>query len=443
VKAKHLKTYFMPNFRITGGKPLSGTVHTGYSKNAVLPIFCAALLSSEPTTLYNVPHIEEVLRFEEIFNSIGIGFNWQDKHTVIITPPSNYKFGDVHKEAAIKTRSILYLLGALAPQNPNIQIPHSGGCLLGKRSVNAHFLALEKLGIKVEQAESIISTSHQDVTKTRNIIMYESGDTATNNAILAAVQTTGKTTIKMASANYMVQDLCFMLIKMGAKIEGVGTTTLSIEGVENFKGISYHVMNDPIESMFWIALAATTKSSITITDCPKEFVELELYKMECMNFKYTITKEHLSEDGNFTLIDITTQPSELLALPDKIYARPFPGMNIDNLPYFVPICLAAKGRSLIFDWCYENRAIYFMELQKLGANILLADPHRVVIEGPTVFRPNEIICPPALRPATMILCAMIAAKGTSIIRNTYPIDRGHEDLYQRLQSIGADIELVE
>jgi len=270
--------------------------------------------------------------------------------------------------------------------------------------------------------------------------MYESGDTPTENVILAAALAKGRTEITFASANYMVQDLCHLLNQMGANITGIGSTNIIIEGVSELHGTSYSIMPDPIESMFWLALAATTKSSLTIKGCPKDFMELELLKMEKMGFKYKIISSYKSKSGNFDLIDIKTMPSRLLALDDKIDARPFPGLNIDNLPFFIPIATQAKGTTLIHDWCYENRAIYYMEFQKLGANMNLADPHRVFVNGPSELKPNEIVCPPALRPATILIIGMLAARGQSILRNTYSIDRGYENLYGRLKKIGADIK---
>jgi len=151
----------------------------------------------------------------------------------------------------------------------------------------------------------------------------------------------------------------------------------------------------------------------------------------------------VSKNGKFTIVDVVLKPSHLVALPDKVYGRPFPGLNIDNLPFFVPMLTQAKGRTLVHDWVYENRAIYYLELQKLGAQITLLDPHRVFVEGPTKLKANELMCPPAIRPAVAVLIAMLAAKGTSVLRNSYPIERGYEDLTSKLISIGASITRVE
>jgi UDP-N-acetylglucosamine 1-carboxyvinyltransferase len=273
--------------------------------------------------------------------------------------------------------------------------------------------------------------------------MYESGDTATENALMAAARIPGTTTIKYASANYMGQDLCFYLEKLGVKVEGIGTTTLVVHGKPVIDApVTYHVSEDPTEAMLFLSLAATTNSAITIKRCPIDFLELELLKLEKMGFKFQLSKSYKANNGHTNLVDIKTMPSKLNALEMKIYGRPYPGLNIDHLPFFVPISTQAKGQTLIHDWIYENRAIYYTELIKLGAEMVLADPHRIYINGPTKLRPAEIVCPPALRPAVIILIAMLAAPGTSILRNVYSINRGYEDLAARLQTLGARIELL-
>ena len=173
---------------------------------------------------------------------------------------------------------------------------------------------------------------------------------------------------------------------------------------------------------------------------PIEFLEIELALLEEMGFHYDRSDEYPAENGRTRLVDLTTQPSTLHAPIDKIHPMPFPGLNIDNLPFFAVIAATAEGQTMLHDWVYENRAIYLTELNKLGARSQLLDPHRVLIEGPTHWSGTELICPPALRPAVVILLAMLAAKGTSVLRNVYVINRGYEDLAERLNALGAQIE---
>mgnify|MGYP001585361011 CR=1 FL=1 len=433
----------MSNFIINGGKKLTGEITTNTAKNPALSCMYACLLTDEESTLTDVPRIEEVARTIEVLESIGVQTEWIEEHTLKITPAKKLTLKNINKEAAAQTRVALFLIGTLAQRYKHFQIPQSGGCKLGSRTVFPHFHALKNFGVTIDT-----KSDHYEIRQTgefagKEVIMYEQGDSATENVIFAAVLAKGTTIIKFASSNYMVQDLCYLLESMGAKIQGIGTSTLTITGVLHLKGANnYPLMPDPIESMLLISLAATTGSSITIKGCPKDFIALELAKLEVMNFKYSIQKEYKSKNEKFDLWDIQTFESELQAIksPDKIEAHPYPGINMDNLPFFVPIATQASGQTLIHDWPYENRAIYYMEFQKLGAEIVLADPHRVYITGKTPLKGAEIICPPALRPATIFLVGMLAAQGQSILRNTYPIDRGYENLYNRLKLLGADIE---
>jgi UDP-N-acetylglucosamine 1-carboxyvinyltransferase len=194
--------------------------------------------------------------------------------------------------------------------------------------------------------------------------------------------------------------------------------------------------------MSFIAAAIVTKSEITIRRAPIEFLEIELKTLEDMNFQYEISDEYVAQNGKTRLVDITTKVSSLVAPQDKIHPLPFPGLNIDNLPFFAVIAATAKGQTLIHDWVYENRAIYLLELTKLNANVKLLDPHRVLIEGPTKWKPAEVVTPPALRPAVVILLGMLAAPGVSVLRNVYSISRGYEDLANRLNTLGAQITVI-
>ncbi len=269
------------------------------------------------------------------------------------------------------------------------------------------------------------------------------GDTVTENALMAAAKIEGTTTIKFASSNYMVQDLCHFLQALGVTIEGIGTSTLKITGQKVInKDIVFEMSEDPIEAMFFLTSAIVTKSAITIQKCPIDFLELELLKLSKMGFKYTCSKIYKGANGFVNLVDIKTAPSKLVALEEKIHALPFPGINIDNLPFFAVIATQAQGETFIHDFLYEKRAIYYTELEKLGAHVLLADPHRVYIKGETALKASEVVSPPALRPAAIILIAMLGAVGTSRLINIYSINRGYEDLVDRLSKLGAKIKLI-
>ncbi len=429
------------NIQIEGGHKLSGTVVTKTSKNGAMGLLAASLLNKSQTTLKMVPKIEEVFRIIEVFQSIGVSVEWHG-NDLIIQPPAEFNMKNMDEVAAERTRSVIMLIGPLIHSLKKFSLPQAGGCKLGSRTVKPHLFALEKLGVNIETTDSHYIIEAKKL-QPAEIILYESGDTVTENAIMAAAGIPGTTIIKYASANYMGQEVCFFLERLGVRIDGIGTTTITVHGKENInQPVEYDLSEDPIESMFFIAAAILTHSSIVIERCPIDFLELELYKLEKMGFQYEILDNYLARNGRTKLVDIKTHPSKLTAPEEKIESRPYPGLNIDNQPFFAVIATQAKGMTLIHDWVYEKRAIQLQELSKLGADTLLADPHRIFITGPTKLKAADVTCPPALRPAAIILIGMLGAEGTSILRNIYSINRGYEDIIMRLNSLGAKIQIL-
>ena len=430
------------DFEVNGGKKLHGNIKTNFSKNGSVGLLCASLLNKGTTTLHGIARIEEVNRVIEILESIGVKIVWLDHNTITITPPKQFKLENINVESAVKTRSVVMLIGPLIHYLQSFSLPHAQGCNLGRRTIAAHTYALEELGVKIKTTGGHYEISHPKL-KPSEIVMYESGDTACENMLTASALIPGETIISFASANYMVQEVCFFLEALGVKIDGIGSSTLTIHGIEEInKNVEYWNSEDPIESMMFISACVVTDSKLTITRCPIDFLALELEKMNRMGLKYKILKKYYSYNGRTKLADIEILPSKLKALADKIHSNPYPGINIDNLPFFVPIAIKAKGQTMIHDWVYENRAIYFTELNRLGADVTLADPHRVYIQGGTPLKPAQVVCPPALRPSMVILISMLAAPGTSILRNVYMINRGYEEIAERLNSIGADIKIL-
>ena len=430
------------DFQVNGGKKLHGSIKTNFSKNGSVGLLCASLLNKAVTTLHGIARIEEVNRVIEILESIGVQTKWIGPNSIEINPPKKLMPEKINVESAVKTRSVVMLMGPLIHLFPFFKLPHAQGCNLGKRTIAAHTYALEDLGVKIKTTATSYEINAQKL-KPASIVMYESGDTACENVLTACAKIDGISKISFASANYMVQEVCFFLEALGVKIEGIGTSTLTVHGIKEInKNIEYSNSEDPIESMMFISAAIITDSELTITRSPIDFLSLELEKLKRMNLKYKILKQYKSYNGRTNLADIKIFPSKLIALSDKIHSNPYPGINIDNLPFFVPIAIRAKGQTMIHDWVYENRAIYFTELNRLGANITLADPHRVYIQGGTPLKSAQVVCPPALRPSMIILISMLAAPGTSILRNVYMISRGYEEIAKRLNSIGADIKIL-
>lgn len=432
------------NFRINGGKKLSGEIEVKTSKNGAVGLLCASLLNHGITTIRRVARIEEVNRIIEVLQSIGVKVRWlNDRNDLEITPPARLKLQDINVEAAKRTRTIIMLLGPLLHQYKDFKFPFVGGCKLGVRTIEPHMIGLAPFGLNVETTGDYYHVTVNEKPVTNTIVLTERSDTATSNVIMAAALYDGVVTIRNASPNYMVQDLCFYLQKLGIKIDGIGTTTLQIRGVSTInKNVEYWVSEDPIEAMSLIAAGIVTNSEITIKRAPIEFIEIEMTILKGMGLRYEISDEYVARNGETRLVDIKLLESKLVAPKDKLHSMPFPGVNMDNLPLLGLIATAAKGRTLLHDWSYETRAIYFTELSKLNANIELVDPHRVYIKGPTKWKPADIIAPPALRPSVVILLAMLAAPGISTLRDVYSINRGYEDFANRLNTLGADIETL-
>lgn len=432
------------NLQVDGGHELSGNIQLKKSKNAAVALLCASLLNQGTTTFRSFPKIEEVHRIIEVLESIGVKVKWLANNDLEIRPSKQLTLSSINAGAARKTRSVLMLLGSLMHDYPTFNIPYAGGCKLGQRTVSPHLFALERFGVNVDA-----KTGHYEVNVNKKpanrIVLYESGNTVTNNVLMAAAKTTHTTIIQGASADYMVQDLCAFLVKLGVKIEGIGSSILTVTGIDTIrKNIEFTPTEDPIEAMFFISAAITTNSQITIQEAPLHWIGLELLKLKKMGLDTTIKNIHPSTNGVTELADITVHKhnGKLIALDDKLHPNLWPGLNPDNIPYFVPICGVAKGRTLIHDWMFENRAIYYTEMTKIGMNVELVDPHRIYINGPTKFTRGDVVCPPALRPASLLLIGMLAAKGTSILRNIYTINRGYEDIADRLNSLGAKITVI-
>lgn len=432
------------HLRVHGGARLSGSINVKTSKNAGVALLCAALLNRGKTTLRRVARIEEVHRILRVMESLGVKYRWiGDAGDLEIMPPEQLKLDDIDADAARRTRSIIMFLGPLLHDHPEFRLPYAGGCDLGTRTIEPHMTALRPFGLTVKAtAGEYHATVEGNGPPTRPIVLTERGDTVTENAILAAARTATPTIIRNASPNYMVQDLCFYLQKLGVRIDGVGTTTLTVHGKENIDcDVDYSPSEDPIEAMSLLTAAIVTDSEITINRVPIEFLEIELAILEEMGLRYSRSPEYSAANQRTRLVDIDIHESTLTSAKDTIHPMPFPGLNIDNLPFFALLSAHAHGASLIHDWVYDNRAIYLIELKKLGAQVTLMDPHRVRVEGPTRWSGSEIICPPALRPAVVILLAMLAAKGTSELRNINVIHRGYEQLAERLSLLGARIEV--
>lgn len=430
------------DFIIEGGKKLSGSIDVNTSKNGALHLMCTTLLNKGVSTLHGIPRIAEIDRMCEVFDSIGVTTEWVKKNSLKIAPPKKIRMEKIDSAAAGRMRSTIMLIGSLMHYLPEFKIPHAGGCKMGERTIAAHRFGLEPFGVKIKTLNNAYLITCKK-PKPAEVTLYEASDTGTTNLLRAAALQAKPSTLHFATQNYMVQDVIGYLRACGVTIEQVGPATLQVTGVQEInQDIEYWNSEDPIEAMAFITLGLMTNSTLTIRCCPIDFLRLELLKLKKMKATFTLSHEYESKNGFTKLVDITVKPSKLKALHDKIHPLPYPGINVDNLPFFVPLAALAEGRTLIHDWMWENRAIYFTYLNQLGAEVTLADPHRVLIDGVTKLRSNQIVCPPALRPSMIIMVAMLAAEGTSVLRNVYSIKRGYEDLPKRLRKIGAQVKVL-
>jgi UDP-N-acetylglucosamine 1-carboxyvinyltransferase len=405
------------HLRVEGGHPLRGSVVVKSSKNAAVALLCAALLNRGRTTLRNVARIVEVERILDVLRSIGVSATWDETgHDLTLVVPDDLDLAAIDADAARRTRSIIMFLGPLLHRTRTFELPYAGGCDLGTRTVQPHMIALRPFGLEIEARAG---EYHATVTHTgappRAIVLTERGDTVTENALLAAARTDGTTTIRNASSNYMVQDLCLYLQLLGVGIEGLGTTTLVVRGKPVLDAdVDYTISEDPVEAMSLLTAGIVTGSELTVQRAPIDFLEIELAVLAEMGLRYQLSPDYLADNGHTRLADIT---------------------------FFAVIAAQAEGATMIHDWVYDNRAIHLSDLTRLGADVRLLDPHRVLVNGPTRWSSAEVVCPPALRPAVCILLAMLAAKGTSVLRNVDIIARGYEHLYERLVEMGARIEV--
>ncbi len=432
------------HLRVRGGAKLSGSIEVRSSKNAAVALLCASLLNRGRTVIRGIARIEEVNRILEVLVSIGVEANWLNGGADLeLIRPDELNLDRMNLEAARRTRSVIMFLGPLLHSYDNFQLPYAGGCDLGARTIEPHLQVLRRFGLDVTATDGFyLCKVDPAVEPERPIILTERGDTVTENALLAAALSPGVTVLRNASPNYMVQDLCVFLTRLGVEIEGIGTTTLRVRGVQQINtDVEFAPSEDPIEAMSLITAAIVTSSQVEIRRAPIEFLEIELAILEEMGLDFTLGEEYVAANGHTRLVDLTVRPSRLASPIDKIHPMPFPGLNIDNLPFFAVIAASAQGKTVIHDWVYENRAIYLTELNRLGAHVQLLDPHRIIVEGPTRWRGQQVVCPPALRPAVCILICMLAARGESVLRDVYVINRGYEDLANRLNALGANSEV--
>lgn len=420
---------------IEGGFPISGTITASGNKNAALPCIAAALLTSEKVTLHNIPDIEDTGVMFEVLSSLGAKVENTAPHTWTVEA-ANVTSSFVPQELSKKLRGSILFAGPLLARTGKAEMLPPGGDVIGRRRLDTHFLALTELGARIKINGKFIFSANKLVGA--DIFLDEMSVTATENAVMAAVLAEGATTISNAASEPHVQDLCNMLIRMGAIITGVGSNVLRIVGVEKLSGCDFTIGSDYMEIGSFIGLAAATKGSIRINGInPRDMRPLRI-SFAKLGIRWDI------EDNTL----IVPQVQELKVNKDfgsatpKIDDSPWPGFPPDLTSIMTVVATQVNGTVLIFEKMFESRMFFVDKLINMGACITLCDPHRAVVSGPSVLRGDNLVSPDVRAGMAMVIAAMIA-HGESRISNVYQIERGYEHLVERLQSLGAHIKISE
>lgn len=425
----------MYEYSIEGGYPISGTIKASGNKNAALPCIAAALLTKETVTLRNIPDIEDTGVMLEILKALGAKVEKSGNHIWKITA-AEIKRTDIPSEYTKKIRASILFAGPLVARTGKAALFPPGGDVIGRRRLDTHFLALTELGARVAVTNKFEFTANKLVGK--ELFLDEASVTATENAVMAAVLAEGRTEITNAASEPHVQDLCNMLNLMGAKISGIGSNILVIDGVKKLGGADFTIGPDFMEIGSFIGLAAATKGSITITGVNAKDMRPLKISFSKLGIRWDIEGDTLTVSSDQEL-KVNT---DLGGMIPKIDDSPWPGFPPDLTSIMTVVATQVDGTVLIFEKMFESRMFFVDKLISMGARITLCDPHRAVVSGPSTLHGDHLVSPDVRAGMAMVIAAM-AAHGKSRISNVYQIERGYEHLVERLQSLGAHIERVE
>ena len=422
----------MPKFVVEGGQPLSGRIRPAGNKNAALPILAATLLTDQEVVLENVPAIRDVRTMIGLLTKLGAECEWTGPNE-IRTRAAEVGFTDIEPAEAARIRASILLAGPMLARVGRMELPPPGGDVIGRRRVDTHFLALSRLGAVVRAGRSY----HLETPGLRgaDVFLDEPSVTATENAIMAAVLARGGTRLRHAAAEPHVQDLCHLLNAMGARISGVGTGRLEIEGVERLDGVRHRIGSDHIEVGSFIGLAAVTGSEIVIEDAAVEHLDSTLLGFDRIGIRCEIRGRDLfvpAEQERVIRMDLGGH------IP-KLDDGPWPAFPADLTSIALVTATQCRGTILIFEKLFESRMFFADKLISMGARIVLCDPHRAVVIGPSRLR-GALLESPDIRAGMALLIAALGAEGTSTIYNVGQIERGYERIDERLRALGARIE---
>ncbi len=425
----------MHEYRIEGGFPIKGKITAAGNKNAALPCIAATLLTEEKVTLRNIPEIEDAGVMFKILEGLGASVKKVEKHVWEVTA-QKIETALIPPELSKKIRASILFAGPLIARLGKASMMPPGGDVIGRRRLDTHFLALTELGARVDIDGKFEFSANKLVGD--DIFLDETSVTATENALMAAALAEGRTTITNAASEPHVQDLCNMLIAMGAKISGVGSNILIIDGVKKLHGCDFAIGPDYMEIGSFIGLAAATRGSVTIENInPPDMRPLRI-AFGKLGIRWNINGNTLEVAANQ---DMKVNP-DLGGMIPKIDDSPWPGFPPDLTSIMTVVATQVEGNVLIFEKMFESRMFFVDKLIGMGARITLCDPHRAVVSGPSVLHGDKLVSPDVRAGMAMVIAAMIA-RGESSISNVYQIERGYENLIPRLKALGAHIECVE
>lgn len=425
----------MYNYQIEGGFPIKGTIKACGNKNSALPCIAACLLTQEPVILHNIPEIEDTGVMLLILQALGATVEKIQKNSWKITA-KNISSSEIPQELSKKIRASILFAGPLLARTGKAIMPPPGGDVIGRRRLDTHFLALAELGAKVSIETRFTFTANKLVGQ--DIFLDEASVTATENAIMAAVLAQGITIINNAASEPHVQDLCCMLCLMGAKIAGIGSNILTIAGQKHLTGTEFTIGPDYMEIGSFIGLAAATKGSLTITGVNETDLRPLKQSFAKLGIKWDIKDKVLTIEQNQSL----KVNQDLGGHIPKIDDSPWPGFPADLTSIMTVVATQVSGTVLIFEKMFESRMFFVDKLINMGAIITLCDPHRAVVTGPSNLH-GDVLVSPDVRAGMALVIAALIAQGKSTISNVYQIERGYENLVERLQSLGAKIKKVD
>jgi UDP-N-acetylglucosamine 1-carboxyvinyltransferase len=421
----------MEEFIIEGGNPLKGEVTPSGNKNAALPLLAACLLTDEPVVLRNVPQIRDVLAMRKLIESLGATVEELDSHAWKITA-KDIAASHPDPDLCRRIRASILLAGPILARAGGLKLPPPGGDVIGRRRLDTHILALRALGADITYDRVFdIKTSG---LRGADILLDEASVTATENAVMAAVLAKGETRIRNAASEPHVQELCNFLNKLGAKIEGIGSNSLHITGVDRLHGGEYTLGPDLLEVVSYIGAAVVTRGSILVHNAGVEHLEMITQVFRRLGVHWEVRG-----DGIFVPADQPlTVSSDLDGAVPEIKTNIWPAFPTDLTSIAITVATQVSGSVLFHDWMFSGRMYFTDKLAGMGARIILCDPYRCLVQGPTTLY-GEKLESPDIRAGMAMLLAALAAEGTSTIRNIVQIERGYENVDEKLRKLGAHI----